>query len=194
LAPLIFFGILGFMLSGLLQETLAPKFAKAAPEKRARQPLMVIGVETVVLMQRYDPNQHWFDFMRGAIFEPFPEPGTMPEQPTRNVRATKFARLPQQAARLYVFLKGVEQLCLPFPDRLKLGTSQIQALAHAGYPTWDKTPDGVVPTVTYNLTRKDEVLEWCQRNCTGFYTVARERARFQHAREYILARMLFGEN
>lgn len=179
------------MLSGILKESLGPVFKKM--EKRERFPLMVVGLDVVVLLQRYDANQHWFDFMRGIIFEPHP-PAPEKVENLKKPRITKFARVPEHCMKLFLYAKGTEQICLPFPDRLRISANQLQVITRANFPGWDKLHDGTVPYVHFNRDRKVEVEEWCLQNCVGFYAIGRDSASFQHAKEYILARMMFGEN
>jgi hypothetical protein len=182
------------MLSEFLEDALPKKEAAKKSVCCDSRSMMVVGGGVIVLKKQYDPNQHWFEFMQGVIFEPLHQlPRPKPEY-ARKPKVTKFARQMPGDYKLFHYIKGRNQLCLPFPDRLKLSANQMQSVANAEFPTWDKNSDNDVPAVKYTRERKTDVEEWCLANCKGFYGIKNGEVRFQYSREYILARMMFGDS
>lgn len=155
---------------------------------------LVIGYNGVVLNGSYDPDQYWFDFMKGAVIRA-PIVSTTSAAPISRAkpRDTKWARVPDECKQLYVYEKGIEQHVLPFPDHRKVSNTQYGRLHRSNFLTWERSTSGTLCWILFHPQRRAEVEKWSEQNCTRRFHIKADSAVYESKRDACLAKLMFDD-
>lgn len=130
----------------------------------------VVGcIGGMILNKDYDVRQLWFDFMAGSVMR-LPNPAKVPPQPPqhrqRTWNTTGYASMSEHTRTMYVYVKGVEQMQLPFYDLRSVSKSEHSRLQQAHFAGWEK-PGGRPITFKIDPDTHRDVRRWCVDNLKG---------------------------
>lgn len=153
-------------------------------------PLRMVGVEPTVLREKYDENQYWFDFMRGAVFE-IEEPEIIP--PVKKPKDTVYARVPEECKLLYPKNSDPNQWVLPFFEGKRLTNREFQDVEKSKFINWDTDNEGKPYELSLQISyRRAEIEEWCREHCVHrFHIRSNTKIYFQYKNDLLLARLRF---
>lgn len=153
--------------------------------------------DVLILAQVYDKRQLWLPFVM-AVF-----PDLEIKQPkvgkwNRNKKSESIkARLQKRAdarlvpmgdaCHLYVPVKGIDQMVLPFRGSHKVTNAMATKLHNARYPAFERDPDGDLLSAIAEKSPHD----WIKENVKGRFIVANghrfSTVIFENEEDYILA-------
>jgi hypothetical protein len=145
--------------------------------------IFVVG-GCITIARSCDPDQLWFDFMRGAVFV-YSQPRYLTSGPVRTN-----GKIPV-SQQMYHYEAGVEQYCLPFVEHLQISRKQLRTLHRAEFPGWDKN-DNHKPITLVISGKREKIYSWCFKNCTRHFHVGYDVVYFACAKEATIAKMMLG--
>lgn len=150
--------------------------------------IYVIG-EGLILYGLYDPDQFWFDFMRGCVFQRPPER----ERVVTDIERERF-RLEIQRANIKIATEAgakqrpdwcfnelwpldgnPAQLRLPFDASLEISSMALNILGEAAFALFERTADGELAVVTVRYEDFPAAVAWCREMCRERYATDRNR-------------------
>jgi hypothetical protein len=147
--------------------------------------IFVVG-GCVTISRSCDPDQLWFDFMRGAVFvySPIQHLTKAPVRTNGKIQVSQ---------NMYHYEAGIEQCALPFVEHLEINRKQLRILHRERFPGWDKDSDGG-PIMLGISPRQSAgaIREWCRVNCERHFHVSHSSALFACAKEATIAKMMLG--
>lgn len=161
---------------------------KNSPYLETDSRFVISGIGILALDGVYDPDQHWFEFMQGAVFKRV----AVPESPgTRSkINTGQYAAVPDNCRRIFVHER--DQFNLPFHEFRNISNREFDDIRIAGYTGWDRDDNGNLYSVAFSKPNLSAVSQWCAENCTGRYKTKTNAVFFQRKDDFLLASIIFG--